>query len=55
LREDEQSDIVSFGLYTFDVEVEFIPYNRDVVRSQTLQIMYVSVEDYGVDESNTQH
>jgi len=34
--EDEQSDIVSSGLYTFDVEVEFIPYDRDVVRGQVL-------------------
>ncbi len=52
---EEGSNLAPSGLYTFDVEVEANPYDRDEVRSKALRADHLSVEDYGVDENINEH
>jgi hypothetical protein len=50
---EEGSNIAPAGLYTFDVEVEANPYDRDAVRSQALTVVPGPVEYLGYDYGGT--
>jgi hypothetical protein len=45
--------IAPSGLYTFDVEVEFIPYDRDTVRSERMEVIAGPIEYLGYDDGGT--
>ena len=51
--EEEWNKIASAGLYTFDVEVEFIPYDRDTLRSEALEVIAGPIEYLGYDDAGT--
>ncbi|MFA0742633.1 MAG: hypothetical protein DFNUSKGM_002760, partial [Candidatus Fervidibacter sacchari] len=50
---EEENNIAPAGLYTFDVEVEASPYDRDAVRSQALEVVPGPVEYLGYDDGGT--
>ncbi|MCS7192848.1 MAG: hypothetical protein NZ937_07705 [Armatimonadetes bacterium] len=54
---EEPTNVAPSGLYTFDVEVigPAYYYDADWIRSKALTVDYLSVEDYGVDESTNNH
>ena len=50
---EEGSNIAPSGLYTFDVEVEANPYDKDAVRSKALRVVSGSVDYLGYDDGGT--
>mgnify|MGYP000300736701 FL=1 len=52
---EEGSNIAPAGLYTFDVEVEANPYDKDAVRSKALRVDSMFVEDLGVNEATGEY
>jgi len=50
---EEGGNIAPAGLYTFDVEVEANPYDRDAVRSKALTVVPGPVEYLGYDDGGT--